>query len=55
MGARLTAPLSSLKLDPINNVPLLPIINGAVAGESILSGSLWNDSPVLLMVIRRPG
>lgn len=36
-------------------IRLSPVLAGAIAGESIESGSLWSSGPVMLFVIRRPG
>ena len=41
-----------VKLAVIN---LIPVMHGAIAGPAIEAGSLWENAPVAILVIRRPG
>lgn len=46
---------SDVSVDKISNIKLFPVQNAVISGPSILSKTIWESSPTLLYVIRRPG
>lgn len=42
-------------MELLSNVNLHPVQNGAIAGPEVSAGSLWNEAPAVILVVRRPG
>jgi hypothetical protein len=41
--------------EQLSKIKVAPVTSGAVSGPEFEAGALWEDSPVLLYVVRRPG